>query len=396
MLFRIFSLCNLSYLACCVLISCTQSDKIASTFVDSIVVKGQPIKIGLRVSTLIYDYKFVSLETTPKSLIGEINKIIYYNDRLYIVDRFSSNAIFVFNSDGKFLFRVGSSGKKMGQYTYPHDVIIDSLKGRLLVLDSEMGRINSYGLNDGLFIESEEIPIKATRFIKYSGYYGFVSAGKGGSLVITDSKFNQLMGFFPDEKGAVKTVHQPFHQINDTLLLFQLNYNDTIFRIRKAHVTPYRKIIYGEQGITYEDKQSLSTNEDITNKFRTKRITFRYYFETRRHVLFTFLQNKNYFLVLQEKGTEKITIFPVNEVRNDVTFEDTFPQIMGTTKDDEIIAVLPEPNKINFSIDKFMSNNPEISDSVVRLNIEKIKQMQTTNLLTNSPINPILVFFKLK
>jgi hypothetical protein len=374
--------------------SCTQTSAHPVAVVDSIMVKGQPVTTGLRVSDIVEDVRFVPLESKSDIIIGEINKIVQYKDKLFVVDRFSASSVFVFDTSGTFLHKVGSVGKNPGQYTYPHDIFIDSTQQLLLLLDAETRRINYYKISDGQFVRSEGLPVKATRFYKYGDFYAF-AGGRDGSLVITDANFKNPMNFFPDEKGAIKTVHQSFHNIGDSLLLFELNYNDTLYKIEKDKLIPYRKIVYDNDGVTYNDKQTLQPTDDITNKFKDKRVTFRYYFETSDHILFTFMQEKRFFIVLKSKRNSRVTIFPTDKVRNDVTFEAMFPEMMSVNSNNEVIAVVPDLITTGERTKNFLAAHTELNDSITNNYISLLKQGVAKGM-ANRTANPILVFFRLK
>ena len=61
-------------------------------------------------------FKIVALETNANSLIGEIDKIFYQNQRIYIVDKMQK-CIIVFDDEGRFLFKLHKPGRGAGEYT---------------------------------------------------------------------------------------------------------------------------------------------------------------------------------------------------------------------------------------------------------------------------------------
>ena len=61
-------------------------------------------------------FNIVALETNVNSLIGEIDKIFYQNQRIYIVDQMQK-CIIVFNNEGRFLFKLHKPGRGPGEYT---------------------------------------------------------------------------------------------------------------------------------------------------------------------------------------------------------------------------------------------------------------------------------------
>jgi len=70
--------------------------------------------------------KALKLETTEESLIGNIDKIIKKKDRIYILDRLVAKALFVFDTEGTFLFKISNIGKGPGEFLSPNDFFIDT------------------------------------------------------------------------------------------------------------------------------------------------------------------------------------------------------------------------------------------------------------------------------
>lgn len=97
---------------------------------------------------IVNNVRAVVLEETEHSIIGHIDKMIYDRGRFYVLDRKMNKGIYVFNSDGSFLFNIGRVGRGHGEYIEPTGfVIADTL---VLVLDEFGKKFVRYGL-DGVF-----------------------------------------------------------------------------------------------------------------------------------------------------------------------------------------------------------------------------------------------------
>ncbi len=111
------------------------------------------------ISELCNDVQTVILETTNNSLSsGEIRKLVHANDRLYVLDfnPSSSNGSSVseFDMEGRFIKRYGSVGRGPGEYSDLSDFVIDEPNGLMYLLDFRTGRIMSYHLDSGRYIET--------------------------------------------------------------------------------------------------------------------------------------------------------------------------------------------------------------------------------------------------
>ena len=97
---------------------------------------------------IVNNVRAVVLEETEHSIIGHIDKMMYDRGRFYVLDRKMNKGIYVFNSDGSFLFNIGRVGRGHGEYIEPTDfVIADTL---VLVLDEFGKKFVRYGL-DGTY-----------------------------------------------------------------------------------------------------------------------------------------------------------------------------------------------------------------------------------------------------
>ena len=78
---------------------------------------------------LIENVKFIPLEMSDGVLIGNIEKIIYYDSEYYIADNSPNggiNGIYRFDAKGKFLNKIGVRGRGPGEYVDPADFIVNS------------------------------------------------------------------------------------------------------------------------------------------------------------------------------------------------------------------------------------------------------------------------------
>lgn len=76
----------------------------------------------------------IKLQTTKKSLINQIAKIIKYGDYLFILTQVPQNNILIFKADGTFLTKI-TKGRANNEVIYPTDISIDEMNDRLFVLD---------------------------------------------------------------------------------------------------------------------------------------------------------------------------------------------------------------------------------------------------------------------
>lgn len=78
---------------------------------------------------LVENVRFVPLETSDDLLIGEIEKMIYLDSDYYVADKSPNGGIkgiYRFDSEGRFLNKIGMRGRGPGEYVDPVDFMVNS------------------------------------------------------------------------------------------------------------------------------------------------------------------------------------------------------------------------------------------------------------------------------
>ena len=120
---------------------------------------------------LVSDIKVIPLETTDKSLIDAIYKIIVSNAYVYIMDRFKGGGIIIFDHKGNFVKRI-SSGQGPGELSRLYDIDYSEEDSTLIAYQHSSFLFFSAG---GEFIRSEKLPF---------GFYNFLVTPNGRTFVL--------------------------------------------------------------------------------------------------------------------------------------------------------------------------------------------------------------------
>jgi len=89
---------------------------------------------GVDISVLIDTLVSIPLETTEKSILGKVEKMIVSENLIYILDNEYSKAVFVFDLEGQFQYKIFRFGKGPGEYSEIFDMDVDNKY--LYILDS--------------------------------------------------------------------------------------------------------------------------------------------------------------------------------------------------------------------------------------------------------------------
>ncbi len=172
--------------------------------------------------------RFVPLETTGISIIGQIWKIKIFNGYYFIMDESVANALFVFDDKGRFVYKISSAGKGPGEILDMRD--FDIANGKLYILDFQ--KVLSYDLN-GNFLESKNMawPAENICVSEDNNVYLFVNAhlSKGVfpdyQIIKTDLEFNFSDKYLPAIRKEM-TLSNRFQKIDDRVFFVSPQYGE--------------------------------------------------------------------------------------------------------------------------------------------------------------------------
>lgn len=169
-----------------------------------------PSKIGnmeiedILLNEWVDSVRYVPLETNDSCLISGITQAFYTKERWVIFD-YMGQSIFLFNSDGSFIKKVGNRGRGAEEYLRTSNIMVDNTTGDIVVYSS--GRVLYYTC-DGNFKKSvnlnreSEYPIRNIgmindgHFICYTYDYSDESAGvEGSGIWELDSEGNFIKSY---------------------------------------------------------------------------------------------------------------------------------------------------------------------------------------------------------
>jgi hypothetical protein len=106
---------------------------------------------AVNIADLVDSVRFIKLETTDESLIGEILHVIFHEGLYYVNDRISSS-ILVFDWTGKYKFKISNKGRGPGEYIEISRLLLDEKNRQILIYDVHSRKMIYYTF-DGEFIK---------------------------------------------------------------------------------------------------------------------------------------------------------------------------------------------------------------------------------------------------
>ncbi len=227
--------------------------------------------------------KIIKLETNSESLINEITKIEYHNNKIYIFDSYGDKSVICFDENGKFKFKLKKVGRGPGEYVDFVDANINKNTGDIEILPLNGKNLLLYD-SLGNFKQSIKLPIYAGRFCSLKGIRFFYKdytiehykQKESFRLYSIDSNgmIKKYLKFKSNATGVRTIGHDNFTRYNDNEYRFTELYNDTIYRITPEGIEALYKIDFiGYENIKPKDflmdrEKYQDNREAIVKKLR--------------------------------------------------------------------------------------------------------------------------------
>lgn len=191
---------------------------------------------------MIEKVTYVPLQVTdPNSIFSEISKVKFINDKIYIMDAVTQHYLYVFDSSGHFIRKVGKQGKGPGEYLRLRDFDVDK-EGNIYLYDLQQKRLL---ISDSTGSKFRQIvtPFRADGFVKLENGGFMFSLMKESQdseftnikLIITDSALfvNQKLFQYSDEFLDNKLTYGLLSKYSQGIL-YNKPVNDSIFLISES------------------------------------------------------------------------------------------------------------------------------------------------------------------
>jgi len=255
-----------------VFVACHEKEKTAP--VPQINVDEIPNK-DVKMQEITSAFTIIPLETTDRSLIQYLKKVVLYDDKFFILD--DQRPLFaVFSKTGKFLKTVSKQGKGPGEYYVPTDFTIDSEQKQIELLDGFTGRIFIYDL-EGNYKNRIRTSVQGNYFVKF----------KNGDYVIYTNMRNEvempykLVRISNDGKilskelaysaKTIQTTRSPFVKTGDDSYLFSEHGCDTIYQITQKEVNPLCNINLGKFQFPFKYRTDIALLNQYAHQYAIKR-----------------------------------------------------------------------------------------------------------------------------
>jgi hypothetical protein len=245
------------------ILSCESKNK----FVNEIIEIDYKNLHTIQLSDYVRNVKVVKLETSSDVLIGEIIKVQIFNRKIYVLDM-SSNALFIFTENGKFLNKLHKTGQGPGEYRNLFDFTVTDkglylldLSGAILRYDSEnpnyLGKIAHYTVS--------------TAFTTDDSYFWVLKepAPPDHRVLMFDTTSKLVKEFFPRDanvKEAPPHLTTNVFQVYANDIYFSTRYGNTFYKWQNDEWQSFLTVSFGDKTLSENIHFDFDVEDYITKE----------------------------------------------------------------------------------------------------------------------------------
>lgn len=323
---------------------------------------------------LFSEVRYVPLETTKKSLITKVDKLIVGESIIVVWDK-RNYSILLFNKDGGFISKLGDQGRGPREYVDILDITIDE-KNKQVILNDPGKQSLFYFDFEGKFLEYKSLidfSLTGPALVDFKDYIIFNRGYypiDGNYLGVFDKntlKFKEsILPFKITSLFGGRDFLYSF-QKHDSELLFLAPFTNEVFKIESnLKVTKLFDLFFDIGNPDYDDinQKRFKNIMEFDNYIKSAGyiLDVNNFLAYDDYIYFTFLNNSGMQNVFYKRGSEKIKV--VNGVKGDLD-RYVWSQIM-TSKGKELIGVIDNPEDVfNLKITHKMPINEMESNPVL-------------------------------
>ncbi|GAB6011599.1 6-bladed beta-propeller [Viscerimonas tarda] len=339
------------------------------------------------ISNDLYDsidsINIIRLESTNESIIGVINKVYIAQDKIFVIDYFKSKAIFAFDLNGNFLYKIDKTGQGPGEYISINMAHI--VNNTINILDYMSWKLISYDLTGNLLYEKRLNKPRPLDFIVDGGmiFCGFNAYNENSTpfrVVIVDTLLAQketMLPFTNTREDAVNLMSRFQKAVNGDILYYYPPC-DTIFQIEKDKIIPkYHFSLNDSELITsfYDKTKELSDN-DFRNMHANSGINFSYsFFDLKDYLYVSYYRGDFRYTSLVSKNGYKCRNYATTDMKNKITY---IPFVISGYHQNTLLGYIDE-SFFTLSAENMEMFYTHLKDE----DIQKIKELEDTD---NNPV----------
>jgi hypothetical protein len=227
----------------------------------------------ITIAEVFDEFEYISLETSEESVFGDINRLIVYEDKFFILDNSKMKKVYVFHKDGTFSHTIGQVGGGPEEYANIEDFTIDEEQRQAVIL-AYPSTVHVYDM-DGKFIHKKKLtPSLLWNIHSYTD--GFVcstnhqtwTTGEDALLIYDfDKEFNlknKLLDVLPVQAAMPPFISNTLQKNGSEILYFDNFTSTAYFNITNGAVPNSVHFVFDKEipPEVYADPQKFFSNQN--------------------------------------------------------------------------------------------------------------------------------------
>ena len=187
--------------------------------------------------------------------VGVIDKMIVTKDKIYILDCYTAQQIFVFDKTGNLLFRIKNKGRGPKEYLSVADMQVDTIRNEILVNDALARSYLYYSTDDGTFLRRKKgiancyLAHIDSLYINYQIPGQDFNDNENWAILVSDKDSILYKGFEPTPLQNDNFINNSFTYDCDGKLLFTPVYSDTVYQFMSVSIVSPKYVIHQKKSI---------------------------------------------------------------------------------------------------------------------------------------------------
>ena len=187
--------------------------------------------------------------------VGVINKMIVTKDKIFILDAYVAQQIFVFSKMGKLLYRIKNKGRGPKEYQSIRDMQVDTIRNEILVNDALARSYLYFSTDDGAFLRKETGVANCylahidSLYINYQIPGQDFNDNENWAILVSDKDSVLYKGFTPTPLQDNNFAVNSFTYDCDGKLLFTPVYSDTVYQFMSVSIVSPKYVIHQKKSI---------------------------------------------------------------------------------------------------------------------------------------------------
>jgi hypothetical protein len=210
-------------------------------------------------SDIVEEYKYIKLETNKNCLIGNVNQLLIYKGKIFIL----TEEIYCFDMEGKFLFSINKKGRGPSEFNKIYNFSIDEDK----VYINDLRKILSFDCNTGEFLKSYKLEYLARKIgvagnNLYNDLLPATPQTKNGRIFMSNIENPKSITALFNEKKFEQSVHKQYTGY-DKNFYFIDPYLNQVYKISDGKIVKYLFFDFGDKNPTEAENATRLANNKM-------------------------------------------------------------------------------------------------------------------------------------